>query len=166
MLARVAHVALLLRDMGRSKPVRRGNLTSRPAVLTHPGETAMRTCVTFLPFFALAIIAAAITIACGGGSSRQLQSITISATRNGSEVSFVAAGTYSAPPATVNPLPVSWGLDGGIGQYALTTQPFRVSCNAPGGPVQAIAPADPHAPSSGSVASTKMVTASASDLCQ
>lgn len=116
--------------------------------------------VVFLPVFATAV-----TIACGSGSNRQLQSIAVNTTSNSGEITFIATGTYSAPPTTVSPLPVSWGLDGGTGQYTLTTQPFEIACNASGGPVEAIAPADPNAPSSGSIASTKMVSASASDLC-
>jgi hypothetical protein len=55
----------------------------------------------------LLILSAFLFIACGG-SSRQLQSITIAKAANGQQIQFVATGTFSAPPTTVTPLPVDW----------------------------------------------------------
>jgi hypothetical protein len=113
-----------------------------------------------------------LTLACGS-SNRHLQSITIKAVPNGQQIQFVATGTFSASPTTVSPLPVSWSV--GLFappphtlQYTLTTQPFTFQCNgaAPfGGPVVALAPADPNAPSSGSMSFRKMVVASGPIAC-
>jgi hypothetical protein len=59
--------------------------------------------------FILLLSAACWTLACGSSSSnRQLQSITINGAVEGEQFEFVAAGTFSAPPTTVSPLPVSW----------------------------------------------------------
>jgi hypothetical protein len=127
----------------------------------------------FLAFLVL-LSAASLTLACGSSSSnRQLQSITINSTVSGQLVQFTATGTFSAPPTTVTPLPVS---DWGIGpfapppatvQYTLTTQPFVFDClgSAPGLPVSALAPTDPNAPASGSLPWAKVVTATAPIPC-
>jgi hypothetical protein len=67
--------------------------------------------------FGLCIIAlifsACITLACGG-SSRQIQSITVGPASadaqdypNG-QVAFVATGSYNAAPMSVSPLPANW----------------------------------------------------------
>jgi hypothetical protein len=121
----------------------------------------------------LLILAASVTLSCGSGnninsdsrnnnsgnssSGRQLQSITISQTANGQQVQFVATGTFSAPPTTVTPLPVMWGLQlyappPGNLDYTLTTKPYVLNCAGASalGPVSAIAPSDPGAPASGS----------------
>ena len=114
------------------------------------------------------LIAASLTISCGSSSGRQLQSITISKTMNGEQIQFVATGTFSAAPTTVTPLPAFWSIDLPPGQYALTTQPFVIQCTVSGpipGPIIAWAPADPHAPSSGSLSGTKMVTGSTGATC-
>lgn len=97
------------------------------------------------------------TLACGS-SNRQLQSITINSVANGQQIHFVATGTFSAPPTTVSPLPVSWSFAPPPSEYTLTTQPFLYQCNQPEspGPVVACAPADPSAPSSGSFSNTRM----------
>jgi hypothetical protein len=108
----------------------------------------------------LLLVAACITLGCGGGSlGRQLQSITITqtATSNGEELQFVATGTFSAPPTTVTPLSVDWTI--GLMApppltytYRLTTQPYVFNCTTVGPealPVVAFAPPDPNAPSSG-----------------
>jgi hypothetical protein len=102
------------------------------------------------------------------GSSRQLQSITISQTTSGTQTSFVATGTFSAPPTTVTPLPVSWYVGVVGAQYTLTTQPFSATndCLDPAVTLLvAIAPADPNAPSSGSVLGTKMIQATGPGVC-
>src|ERR1700693_670913 len=102
--------------------------------------------------FVLLLSAASLTLACGSSSNRQLQSITINSTVSGQQVQFTATGTFSAPPTTVNPLPVS---DWGIGpfapppenvEYTLTTQPFVFDCSGPGPylPVSTLAPSDPN----------------------
>jgi hypothetical protein len=118
--------------------------------------------------------AACLTLACGSSSSnRQLQSITIHSTVSGQQVQFIATGTFSAPPTTVSPLPVS---DWGIGpfapppenvQYTLTTQPFVFDCTGSGPylPVSTLAPSDPNAPTNGSLPFSKMITAAAAIPC-
>jgi hypothetical protein len=127
-------------------------------------------------FWALIVLlfAALSTLSCGSSSnSRQLQSITINSTVVGQQVQFTAIGTFSAPPTTVSPLPVS---DWGIGpfapppasvQYSLTTQPFVFDCSGSGPslPVTTLAPADPDAPVTGSLPWAKVVTASAPIPC-
>ncbi len=128
----------------------------------------------FSAFLAL-LSAASLTLACGSStsSSRQLQSITINSTVSGQQVQFTATGTFSAPPTTVNPLPVS---DWGIGpfapppenvQYTLTAQPFVFDCSGPGPylPVSTFAPSDPNAPATGSLPWAKIVTATAPIPC-
>lgn len=122
----------------------------------------------------LLILRACVPLACGGGSGRQLQSITITQTANGQQIQYVAAGTFSAPPTTVTPLPVDWTLGlmappPSTYTYTLTTQPYVYNCaNAGSGsynlPVVAFAPTDPSAPSSGTT--TKVVTASGGLPCQ
>jgi hypothetical protein len=129
-------------------------------------------------------LAALLTLACGSGnnstslgndpSGRQLQSITISQTANGQQVQFVATGTFSAPPKTVTPLPVMWGLQlyappPGNLDYTLTTQPYVFNCATMGseaGPVSAIAPSNPSAPMSGSSPFSQMTLAYATVKCQ
>lgn len=118
-----------------------------------------------IPVLALACFA----LSCG--SSRQLQSITISQTTSGTQTTFVATGTFSAPPTTVTPLPVSWYVGAVGAQYTLTTQPFSVSnvcppvANPAVGLLVAIAPTDPNAPNSGSVSGTKMIQATGPGVC-
>lgn len=120
----------------------------------------------------LLILPALLTMACGSGSSRQLQSITITKTANGQQIQFVATGTFSAPPTTVMPLPVDWTLGlmappPSIYEYTLTTQPYLYDCANAGAynlPVVAFAPSDPNAPSSGTT--TKVVVASGGLPCQ
>jgi hypothetical protein len=122
----------------------------------------------------LIILAALGTLACGGGHGRQLQSITITQTlsANGQQVSFVATGTFSAPPTTVTPLPVDWTTQllappPPEYTYTLTTQPLVVSCTTIGPgvlPVVAFAPLDPNAPMSGTAKT--VVTAAATPVCQ
>jgi hypothetical protein len=114
--------------------------------------------------FILLVSTASLTLACGSGSNRQLQSITIHAAVGGQQTVFVATGTFSAPPTTVSPLPVSWSFAPPPGSYTLTTQPFTPQCPIPS-PVIAMAPADPNAPSSGSASTTPMVSESTPSPC-
>jgi hypothetical protein len=129
-------------------------------------------------FWALIVLlsTASLTLACGSSSNnsgRQLQSISINSTVVGQQVQFTATGTFSAPPTTVSPLPVS---DWGIGpfapppenvQYTLTTQPFVFDCTGSGPylPVSTLAPSDPNAPTNGSLPFSKMITAAAAIPC-
>jgi len=108
--------------------------------------------------FITLLSAACLTLACGSGNNRQLQSITINAAVSGEQIEFVATGTFSAPPTTVSPLPVSWSYAPPPGEYNLTTQPFVFNCAQPEspGPIVACAPTDPNAPSSGSLPLAKM----------
>jgi hypothetical protein len=120
-------------------------------------------------FFPLMIVLLAVSCAlsCGSGG-RQLRSIAISRTTIGNHIQFVATGTFSAAPTTVTPLSTFWTVDLPPQQYALTTQPFVIQCTGPGpvpGPITAWAPADPNAPSSGSLSGTKMITASMGASC-
>lgn len=122
--------------------------------------------------FSLAFVAS-IALACGG-SGRQLRSISISQTANGQLITFVATGTFSAPPTTVTPLPVMWGLQLYAPppprnlDYTLTSQPYVFNCSTMGtevGPVSAIAPSDPSAPASGSWEFSQMIFAYATIDC-
>jgi hypothetical protein len=120
-----------------------------------------------LAFSLIAVLAiACFALSCGSG--RRLQSITISETTSGTQSTFVATGTFSAAPTTVTPLPVSWYVGAVGAQYTLTTQPFSATtvCLDPA-VVQlvAIAPADPTAPSSGSVSGIKMIQATGPGVC-
>jgi hypothetical protein len=110
-------------------------------------------------FWALPLLALAssFTLACGGnGNGRQLQSITVTPTQNGSQFQFVASGTFSQTPTTVNPLPVAW-TNGLMAPppptytYTLSTQPYVFNCASSGEfQVVAYAPPNPDAPTSGS----------------
>ena len=133
-------------------------------------EIAMNKCSALV----VLLLTSSVTLSCGIGSGRKLQSITLTQTviANGQEAQFVATGTFSAPPTTVTPLPVDWtvGLMApppAVFTYTLTTQPFVFNCTQVGPavlPVVAFAPPDPKAPTSGT---TKIVvTAAATPLCQ
>jgi hypothetical protein len=114
------------------------------------------------------LLVTSLSLSCGSGSHRQLQSITIKGVANGAQIQFTATGTFSAPPTTVTPLPVSWSLALRPPQYSLTTQPFVFNCAEAGLyviPIVAMAPADPQAPSAGSTSSTMMVSASGPISC-
>jgi hypothetical protein len=119
-------------------------------------------------FWALILLlpVTSLTLACGSSSSsnRQLQSITINAAISGEQTLFYATGTFSAAPVTVSPLPVSWSYAPPPGEYTLTTQPFTVECPVPS-PIIAWAPADPNAPSSGSMSTTRMISQSVASPC-
>ena len=110
----------------------------------------------FWPSFLL-LFAACLTLSCGSENSRQLQSITVTQTQNGSQFQLVASGTFSSDPVTVSPLPVNW-TNGLMApppptyNYTLTAEPYVFNC-ASSGPIVivAFAPRDPSAPSRGSV---------------
>jgi len=94
------------------------------------------------------------TLGCGGGGTRQLQSIAASATGM-TQIQLTATGTFTASPKNVAPLAVSWWVRDGVVldppyTYTLTTQPYSVACQT-GASVVAIAPANPKAPSSGTI---------------
>lgn len=108
----------------------------------------------FLPLFLLCC-------ACGG-TSRQLQSISISpAVGSGANATFKATGTYNVPPTSVSPVAVSWFLfpevDPPPPNYSLSNRAFTpVRCpqnvTLPGTfTVVALAPTDPAAPPNGKV---------------
>jgi hypothetical protein len=123
--------------------------------------TTLRALILLLPVISL-------TLACGSGSNRRLQSITINEVASGQQIQFVATGTFSATPTMVSPLPVSWSLAPPPPQYTLTSQPFTFQCKNAGpyaSPVVAMAPLDPTAPSSGSISTTKMITTSGPITC-
>jgi hypothetical protein len=109
----------------------------------------------------LLVLAACVVLACGsgGGSGRQLQSISLNATPATPGIQVVATGHFSAPPLTVTPLPVFWSSAPPPSEYTLTIQPYLTRCP----PLQPIliawAPVDPNAPSTGPM-STKMVNVS------
>ena len=112
------------------------------------------------------LLLAVLTLSCGMG--RKLETITISQTVNGEQITFVATGTFTSAPTTVTPLPVFWYVGPPPTQYTLTIQPAL--CNITGLPMPlslltATAPADPNGASSGSVSATKMVKATASYSC-
>ena len=122
--------------------------------------------------FPLILFVISVSLSCGTGTHRYLESINISSTANGQQISFVATGTFTAPPTTVTPLPVDWtlGLMAPPPQeftYTLTTQPYVFNCANAGAenlPVVAFAPINPDAPNSGT---TKTVVTAASPVqCQ
>jgi hypothetical protein len=112
-----------------------------------------------LTVFAVLLLVAFLTLACGSGSSengRQLQSISVAKTQNGNQFQFVATGTFSGPPTTVTPLPVNW-TDAATDPpftYTLSIQPYVVNCVSSGlHQAVAFAPPDPNAPSVGTTTS-------------
>lgn len=87
-------------------------------------------------------LAAMFLIACGGGSNRQLQSITVnpsSATAQSGQAQFTATGQFNADPMSVTPAMVAW-VQTGVGfdppgdpiAFTLTSQPFTGKCFVPG----------------------------------
>jgi hypothetical protein len=93
-----------------------------------------------------------------GQPSRKLQSITIASPAGSStETILNASGTFNISPTDVKPLPVSWyavgpGLQQPSPVYSLTSQSFVWGCGA-GIVAVALAPANPNAPTSGSIPS-------------
>ena len=95
----------------------------------------------------------------GCGSSNKLQSISINQAA-ATAPKFVATGSFTNG-TVISALPVSWVIRGpGIDQtgtgYSLSTSPFFPVCVISGASytVVAMAPVDPHAPTSGSVPTT------------
>jgi len=97
-------------------------------------------------------------------SSRRLESITISpASATGANRVYTATGKYNAPPERETPIAVSWYLMGPAidpppSGYTLVKGSFKAErCLAGKGGTElkytviALAPADPHAPKSGSL---------------
>ena len=99
-------------------------------------------------------------ISCGGGSSRVLESISISpnpaVAKNGT-AQLVATGTFSSAPVTVTPLPVDWSqsLCDNVCNAATPAVAGPISVNTAGvatcakgwagtAPVYATAPKDPN----------------------
>ncbi len=110
-----------------------------------------------------ALVIFTLVLARCGGTSRQLQSITISPLQatisQNNRAQFTAAGQFNTSPTNVTPLAVSWmitgpGWDPIPPSYNLTSQPFNPPCNGAGSTyvIIAYAPVDPNAPSSGSMA--------------
>ncbi len=109
----------------------------------------------------LLLFAASLTLACGSGSGRQLQSITLTGTWiSNTQFELVATGHFSAAPTTVTPLPVFWSLQPSPTQYTLSTQPYVTQCAPLQASLTAWAPVNPNAPSSGMLSSTKMLSVS------
>jgi hypothetical protein len=102
-------------------------------------------------------------VGCGGSTvNRQLVSISVSpTTATGANPTFTATGTFNTPPYTVTPLSVSWlmmgpGIDPPPPNYLLASGSYMVSfCPSKTSTytVIAYAPANPSAPTSGSVPS-------------
>jgi hypothetical protein len=127
-------------------------------------------------FSASLLLVAAVTLACGSGNNaltgRHLLSISIAQTTSGSQIQFVATGTFSSAPTSVTPLPVSWsaGLFAppppGNLDYSLSTQAYTLTCTA-GQPflVNALAPPNPSAPANGSLPLSQFVMGTATGDC-
>jgi len=120
----------------------------------------------FLPIVVL-------SLSCGSGHGRKLQSITINQAVVGTKVQFVATGTFSSTPMTVTPLPVDWSTGLLVPPppqytYTLSTQPYVFECGGTTprtlAQVSACAPTNPNAPMSGTTKA--VVTGSASFTCQ
>ncbi len=122
-----------------------------------------------LKTFVTLLAATLLALSCGSGSSssRQLQSIAVKVVQDGQQVQLIAVGTFSAAPTTVNPLPVFWSAAPPPAQYTLTTQPLLWNCQDPPspGPIIAWAPANPSAPSVGTISATNMVKGSVPTIC-
>src|ERR1700757_550087 len=107
----------------------RSGISSGCRIMIVRKEAGMSRLAPFLFFILLPFSA----LSCGTDSTRQLQSITLSSTKSGQAIEFVATGTFSAPPTTVTPLAVDWTL--GLMApppkqytYTLTTQPYVFNC--------------------------------------
>ncbi|HKR94340.1 MAG TPA: hypothetical protein VJW55_03210 [Candidatus Angelobacter sp.] len=65
---------------------------------------------------AILLVCAIFGLVSCGGTTRQLQSISISpqssTAQNGQSQQFTATGQFNTTPMTVTPLPVSWNLRG------------------------------------------------------
>jgi hypothetical protein len=115
-----------------------------------------------------------LTLACGSGSSRQLQSISITQSPKGQQIEFAAKGNFSGSPVTVSAIPAMWSIQlmaPPPAQYTLTPQPFTFDCGmveqTSSGPIviAAYAPSNPNAPFTGMWTSVKMIQASVVITC-
>jgi Mn2+/Fe2+ NRAMP family transporter len=91
----------------------------------------------------------------GCGSSRQLQSLSVSpasTAAQGGQAQFTATGQFSSMPTSVSPASVSWSQSMPVFDppstmfgLAMTSQPFTAQCFSFTGPITitAIAPMDP-----------------------
>jgi hypothetical protein len=104
----------------------------------------------------MVIILAIGTLSGCGGSSRQLQSLSVSpasTTAQGGQAQFTATGQFSSMPMAVSPASVSWWqsppiIDPPSNMFGLglTSQPFTAQCSGFTGmtiTITALAPADP-----------------------
>lgn len=97
-----------------------------------------------------------VSLGCGGGSRRQLQSISTQATGN-TQLEITASGTFNASPTSVSPLAVAWytispsvDYQGGPVAYTLTSQPYSTPCKT-GFSAVAISPQSPSAAATGTI---------------
>ncbi|HEX7893661.1 MAG TPA: hypothetical protein VF447_05665 [Terriglobales bacterium] len=111
------------------------------------------------PVFAAFLLAAALLmVSCGGGTPATLQSLRINQQLTGASATFTATGIYSNG-RQVTPTAVSWvnwsvtTFVSGQPRYLLKSSPFVPPCSASGAvsTVAAVAPMDPHAPSTGPI---------------
>jgi hypothetical protein len=121
-------------------------------VVTNQTEVVMQKCAARILAAQSAVVLLAVALSCGG-SNRQLQSIT--ATASGmTQFQFTATGVFSTSPASVSPLPVFWWAGPALLNppfvYTLSSQPYNIACQT-GDSVIAIAPISPNAPVSGSI---------------
>lgn len=109
--------------------------------------------------FQVSILAIGALPGCGGGSNRQLQSLTVSpasTTAQGGQAQFTATGQFSSMPTSVSPASVSWWqtppvIDppGTMIGITLVNQPFTAQCFGFTGPITVIAVAPMQAHASG-----------------
>lgn len=110
----------------------------------------------------LLLLATSLMLASGsGGSSRQLQSITIAQTTNGQQIKFVATGNFSSSPVSVTAIPVEWSVQ----LMAPPPQQYTLCAGSGAVPIIAYAPSDPSAPTTGPWSGASMVQASTMISC-
>lgn len=109
--------------------------------------------------FVIFILAIGTLSGCGGGSNRQLQSLSVSpasTTAQGGQAQFTATGQFSAMPMSESPASVSWWqtppvIDPPSTMIGITllNQPFTAQCSGFTGPITVIAVAPMKAHASG-----------------
>ena len=116
-----------------------------------PPEECMKSLCNLL--FTVFVLAVGVLTGCGG-SSRQLQSLTVSpasAAAQGGQAQFTATGQFSSMPTSVSPASVSWWqsppiIDPPSNMFplSLSTQPMTAQCFGFTGTITitAIAPTD------------------------
>jgi hypothetical protein len=109
-------------------------------------------------------------LACGSGSSNQLQSVSVSPATASGQAQFTATGTYSNG-SKVAPLTALWSQNspwsqGVANEFSLDTN-GKASCLALAGTfmIQATAPVDPHEPLSQMGPTTPQVYGTAQLTC-